>query len=153
MGSKEATARAVEGAHTVYFVTNYWESMSREKEVAQGKAVTDASKAAGVKHLIFSSLIDVTAATNGRLPNVAHFDGKAEIEKYIRDSGVPGTFVMPGFFMSNFFQSMKKGDDGSFTFTLPVDGGKARIPMFDSGSDSGEFLTQILEKSISDHTL
>lgn len=138
MGSADDTARAVAGSHTVFFVTNYWEHMSREKEVGQGKMVADACKKAGVKHVIFSSLIDVTKATKGRLPHVEHFDGKAEIEQYIRDSGVQGTFVMPGFFMSNFFGTIKKGADGKYTFSLPVSGSKAQIPMFDSGKDTGK---------------
>lgn len=142
MGSQEDTARAVKGAHTVFFVTNYWESMSRETEVGQGKMVTDACKAAGVKHIIFSSLVDVTEVTKGRLSHVAHFDGKAEIERYIRESGVPATFVMPGFFMSNFFSSFKKGSDGSFTFALPVTGDNARIPLFDASGDTGKKTAQ-----------
>jgi uncharacterized protein YbjT (DUF2867 family) len=93
MSSAEAARPAVTGAHTVFLVTNFWESMSRETEVAQGKAVTDACKEAGVKHIVFSSLRNVTEITNGRLPNVSHFDGKAEIEEYIRASGVPASFV------------------------------------------------------------
>jgi uncharacterized protein YbjT (DUF2867 family) len=140
LGSRDDIARAVEGSHTVYLVTNYWEYLSREIEVGQGKAVTDAAKAAGVKHLIYSSIIDVTIASNGRLRHLEHFDGKAEVERYIRDSGVPGTFVMAGFFMSNFFESIRKGDDGSFTLALPVSGSKARIPVFDAAGDSGEYL-------------
>lgn len=138
MGSADDTARAVAGSHTVFFVTNYWEHMSREKEVGQGKMVTDACKKAGVQHVIFSSLLDVTKATKGRLPHVEHFDGKAEIEQYIRDSGVQGTFVMPGFFMSNLFGTIKKGADGKYTFSLPVSGSKAQIPMFDAGKDTGK---------------
>lgn len=138
MGSADDTARAVAGAHTVFFVTNYWEHMSREKEVSQGKMVADACRKAHVQHIIFSSLIDVTKTSTGRLRHVDHFDGKADIEQYIREIGVPATFVMPGFFMSNFFGTMKKGDDGKFTYPLPVSGSKARIPMFDSGNDTGK---------------
>lgn len=138
MSSVEAAKPGVEGAHTVFFVTNFWEHMSAAKEIEQGKAVTDASKAAGVKHLIFSSLINVTKATNGRLPHVSHFDGKADIEDYIRGSGVPATFVMPGFFMSNFFSAIQRGDDGSYTLSLPVVGDKAQVPAFDAAADTGK---------------
>lgn len=138
MSSKEAAAPAVQGAHTVFLVTNFWESASADTEISQGKAVTDASKEAGVKHIIFSSLIHVTEATNGKLTHVSHFDSKADIEKYIRASDIPATFVLPGFFMSNFFDFMKKNEDGSFTFALPVSGDKAQVPMFDAAGDTGQ---------------
>ncbi|KAI9929606.1 hypothetical protein MW887_001080 [Aspergillus wentii] len=130
---------AVTGAHTVFLVTNFWESMSRETEVAQGKAVTDACKEAGVKHLIFSSLRNVTEITNGRLPNVTHFDGKAEVEAYIRASGVPASFVLAGLFMSNFFQFFNKQDD-TYSLAWPVDMQTAQVPLFDVAEDTGKFV-------------
>lgn len=136
MSSVESALPAVQGADTVFFVTNFWETMSRDTEVAQGKAVTDASKKAGVKHLIFSSLRNVTEISNGRLPNVSHFDGKAEIEQYIRASGVPATFVLAGLFMSNFFQMLNKQGD-TYTLAWPVDVDKAQVPLFDVAGDTG----------------
>jgi uncharacterized protein YbjT (DUF2867 family) len=140
MSSKESVAPAVKGAHTVLLVTNFWESQSADVEMSQGKAVADASKAAGVKHLIFSSLIHVKEASKGRLTHVTHFDGKADIEKYIRNSGVPSTFVLPGFFMSNLFSSFTKNDDGSFTYALPIDGDKGQLPIFEPVADTGMFV-------------
>ncbi|GES64202.1 NmrA-domain-containing protein [Aspergillus terreus] len=139
ISSVEAARPAVTGAHTVFLVTNFWESMSRETEVAQGKAVTDACKEAGVKHIVFSSLRNVTEITNGRLPNVSHFDGKAEIEEYIRASGVPASFVLPGFYMSNFFQMLSK-QDGVYTLAWPVDLDKAQAPLYDVAEDTGKFV-------------
>ncbi|CAM1509618.1 Fc.00g033570.m01.CDS01 [Cosmosporella sp. VM-42] len=140
MASVEKAAPAVKDAHTVFLVTNFWESANDEVEIAQGKAVTDASKAAGVKHLIFSSLIDTTEASKGHLPNITHFVGKSKIEKYIRDSGIPASFVLPGLFMSNMFTQIRKGDDGVFTLALPVSPEKAQIPLFDVASDMGKFV-------------
>jgi len=137
MSSKASVAPAVQGAHTVFLVTNFWESMSADKEIAQGKAVTDASKAAGVQRIIFSSLINVTDVSGGKLSHVSHFDGKANIEKYIRDSGVPAAFVLPGFFMSNYIDFIKKNEDESYTYALPVSGDKARVPIFDAARDTG----------------
>ncbi|OOF97626.1 hypothetical protein ASPCADRAFT_206405 [Aspergillus carbonarius ITEM 5010] len=144
MSSVESALPAVQGADTVFFVTNFWETMSRDTEVAQGKAVTDASKKAGVKHLIFSSLRNVTEISNGRLPNVSHFDGKAEIEQYIRASGVPATFVLAGLFMSNFFQMLNKQGD-TYTLAWPVDVDKAQVPLFDVAGDTGKFVKAALK--------
>ena len=143
MSSPEAAAPAVNGAHTVFLVTNFWETMSAETEISQGKAVTDASKAAGVQHLIFSSLINTNEASKGRLPNISHFDGKANIEQYIRKSGVPATFVLPGLFMSGLLSAIRKGEDGSYTYALPVSGETAQVPLFDAAADMGMYLTNV----------
>lgn len=110
--------------------------MSHEAEIKQGKTVADAAKAAGVSHLIFSSLIHVTKATKGALPNVSHFDGKAEVEEYIRASGVPASFVMPGYFMSNLISSLQKQEDGSYQMFLPISDA-AKFPLFDVATDTG----------------
>ncbi|KAE8148743.1 hypothetical protein BDV25DRAFT_168251 [Aspergillus avenaceus] len=139
MSSIEQALPAVTGADAVFLVTNFWESMNRETEIAQGKAVTDACKQAGVKHLIFSSLRNVTEISNGRLPNVSHFDGKAEIESYIRQSGVPATFVLAGLYMGNFFQFFNKQGD-TYTLAWPVDLDKAQVPLFDVVNDTGKFV-------------
>lgn len=141
MSSAQAAAPAVAGAHSVFLVTNFWESMSAETEIAQGRAVADASRAAGVQHLVFSSLINTTEASGGRLRHISHFDGKARIEDYIRQSGVPATFVLPGWFMSNFATMLRKDDGGGgFTWVLPegVSVDKAQVPLFDAVADMGE---------------
>lgn len=138
MSSVEAALPAVSDAHTVFLVTNFWETMNKDTEVAQGKAVTDACKQAGVQHLIFSSLRNVTEISSGRLPNVTHFDGKAEIEAYIRASGISSTFVLAGLFMSNFFQFFNKQAD-TYTLAWPVNLEKAQVPLFDAAEDTGMF--------------
>ncbi|KAL7939283.1 hypothetical protein V8C35DRAFT_286224 [Trichoderma chlorosporum] len=143
MSSASSVAPAVEGAHTVFLVTNFWESMSADTEVSQGRAVVDASKTAGVQHIIFSSLIDATKASSGRLPNISHFDGKARIEEYIRSSGVPGTYVLPGMFMSGFETMIRQNppsEPAGYTLALPVDPSKAKAPLFDAAADTGKFV-------------
>src|ERR1700742_5198717 len=47
----ESVKAAVSGSYGVFAVTNYWESMSKETEVTQGKNIVDACKSAGVTHL------------------------------------------------------------------------------------------------------
>src|SRR5207237_1161004 len=54
----ESLKKAFAGAHGVYCVTNFWEHFSAEKEKAQAKNIADAAKAAGVKHVIWSTLED-----------------------------------------------------------------------------------------------
>lgn len=127
---------ALKGSHTVFLVTNYWETMNADIEYAQGKNVTDAAKAVGVSHLIFSSLHHVKEETNGRLTKVPHFDSKANVEKYIRASGIGCSFVLPGYYMSNYTQMLTRSDDGSYTLYYPVSN-KAKFPLFDAAQDTG----------------
>lgn len=145
MDSTSSVESAVEGAHTVFSVTNFWESVSAETEYAQGKAVADASKKAGVAHLIFSSLINVSEATAGRLTKMKHFDTKADVERYIRQIGLPATFILPGYFASNYLQMFKRGDEGGFVFSSPVTD-EALFPVVDIEKDFG---TSIIHSSMS----
>jgi uncharacterized protein YbjT (DUF2867 family) len=59
MDDIESLKKAMEGSDTVFAVTNYWETMDDKLEVKQGHNLADAAKATGVKHYIFSSLMDV----------------------------------------------------------------------------------------------
>ncbi|KAG5989988.1 hypothetical protein E4U43_004388, partial [Claviceps pusilla] len=149
MSSPQDVLPALQDAHTVFLVTNFWETMSAAAELAQAKAVTDAARAARVKHLIFSSLINVTDASGGRLPHVSHFDGKARIEDYIRASGVPATFVQPGVFMTGFFGFIRKaenpdgdGQDKGLVWAMPegVKEQEAQLPLLDAARDTGLFV-------------
>ena len=87
----ESLKKAFAGAHGVYGVTNFWEHFSGEKEKAQAKNIAEAAKAAGVKHVIWSTLEDtrkLMTADDKRMPmlqekyRVPHFDAKAEADAY-----------------------------------------------------------------------
>ncbi|KAF5861644.1 hypothetical protein ETB97_012731 [Aspergillus alliaceus] len=144
LNSKLSVADVVKGSHTVFLVTNYWDSAQAGVEVMQGKAVADAARDAGVKHIIFSSLLPVEKITGGRLKHVPHFDGKAEIEKYIRKTGVPCTFFLPGYFMSNYSMLLRKGDDETYILAYPVSK-QAKFPLFDAAEDTGKFIKAIIK--------
>lgn len=121
----------------MFLVTNYWESAQYDVEFGQGKNVADAAKELGVQHLIFSSLLHVGRLTNGRLSHVPHFEAKADIEEYIRESGIPASFYLPGYFMSNFLQMLQKGEDGSLTLAYPI-GKDSKFPLVDIAEDTGK---------------
>jgi hypothetical protein len=78
-----------------------WDTISAENEVAQGKAIADASVAAGVELLIWSSLPNVSKMSGGDLTTVHHFDSKAEVEEYIRGLPIISAFFMAGHYMQN----------------------------------------------------
>jgi len=132
-------------AYAVFSVTNYWETMNADNEIKQGKAIADAAKEAGVQHFIFSSLLDITKLSEGVLTKVFHFDSKAHIEEYVRSTGMPSSFFLPGYYMSNIpgGNLRQSPPNNDWTFALPVPG-SAPIPLLDTVGDTGKFVKGIL---------
>ncbi|KAH6669409.1 putative NmrA-like family domain-containing protein 1 [Halenospora varia] len=136
---------AIKGAYAVFGVTNYWEKADEHVEMAQGKAMADAAKETGVQHFVWSSLLDVTKLSNGVLSKVAHFDSKAHIEEYIRSTGIPATFFLPGFYMSNLPGGMMRQlpPNNDWTLGLPVPT-TTKVPLLATVDDTGKFVKGIL---------
>jgi uncharacterized protein YbjT (DUF2867 family) len=130
----ESLKKAFAGAHGVYAVTNFWEHFSGEKEKTQAKNIADAAKAAGVKHVIWSTLEDTRKLmdpSDKRMPmlqekyRVPHFDAKAEAEAYF--AGLPVTYLLTSFYWDNLYMfglAPKKGDDGVYAWTFPMGNSK-----------------------------
>ena len=84
--------------------------------------------------------------TNGVLSKVHHFDSKATVEEYIRGLGIPATFFLAGFYMSNFLEPSFAAASGStWTLALPMPD-DAPIPLFAAEHDTGTFVKAILLK-------
>ncbi|KAF2096859.1 NmrA-domain-containing protein [Rhizodiscina lignyota] len=129
---------AIKGAYGVFAMTNYWDKMDHELELQQGKAIADMCKEEGVQHLIWSSLFNVKELSKGALPHVYHWDSKAQVEQYIRDIGIPATFLMPGFFMSNIPGSnLRRGEDGKFVLAMAMPD-NAQVPLWAPELDTGK---------------
>ena len=123
--------RAMQGAFGAFCVTNFWEHFSPERELAQAKAMADGAAAAGLRHVIWSTLEDTRAffpADGKRMPvllghyNVPHFDAKGEANKLFTGR-VPTTLLNTSFYWDNlihFGMGPKKGPDGVLAFTLPM---------------------------------
>jgi uncharacterized protein YbjT (DUF2867 family) len=130
----ESLKKAFAGAYGVYGVTNFWEHFSGEKEKAQAKNIADAAKAAGVKHVIWSTLEDtrkLMAADDKRMPmlqekyRVPHFDAKAEADAYF--AGLPATMLVTSFYWDNLYLfglAPKKDDKGVYSWTFPLGNAK-----------------------------
>ncbi|KAG6368008.1 hypothetical protein INS49_002208 [Diaporthe citri] len=88
INGKPSLVKAMTGAAAVFTMTNYWEKMDMELEIQQGKNLADAAKEAGVNHYIWSSLLNVTKLTNGKLPHVYHSDSKAQVEDFVRENEI-----------------------------------------------------------------
>ena len=97
MDSRSELEAAFQGAYGVFSVQNYWlPTVGFDGEIRQGKNVADAAKAAGVQHLVYSS---VGSAHRGM--GQKHFESKWMIEQYIHTLDVPYTILRPVAFMDN----------------------------------------------------
>jgi uncharacterized protein YbjT (DUF2867 family) len=134
----ESLKKAFQGAYGAYCVTFFWAHFSPEKEMAEVKSMADAAKAAGLKHVIWSTLEDTrkwVPLDDNRMPTlqgkykVPHFDAKGESNHFFTDSGVPTTFLLTSFYWDNFISfgmGPKKGPDGKLGITLPM--GNKKLP-------------------------
>ncbi|KAF2436975.1 NmrA family transcriptional regulator [Tothia fuscella] len=117
---KASIKKAVEGAHTVFAVTmSIYDRAKARDEVAQGKAIADASVATGAKYLIFSSMKSITKHSNGKLTNCTLFDMKAEVE------------------------DLDQNGDGTYTLAN-VYNPYTQLPMIDVAADTGKWIGAIL---------
>jgi uncharacterized protein YbjT (DUF2867 family) len=129
----ESLIAAFNGAHGAFCITNFWEHFSAEREVTQARNMAQAAKAAGVGHVIWSTLEDTRKwipLADDRMPTlggkykVPHFDGKGEADAIFRQTGVPTTFLLTSFYWDNFIHfgaGPKRGPDGTLALTFPMD--------------------------------
>jgi len=135
---EKSMEKAFRGAYGAFCVTNFWEHMSPDREIAQATALAKAAKAAGVQHAIWSTLEDsrkFIPLSDDRMPTlggrwkVPHFDAKGEADQAFRDAGVPTTFLLTSFYWDNlvfFGMGPRKTDDGTYGFVLPM--GDRKLP-------------------------
>lgn len=118
LADADALAKAMAGCHGVYGVTNFWEHFDAEYQ--HGVNLVDAAVAAGVQHLVLSTLPSVEKFTDGALV-VPHFDIKGRIEEYARGTDVPATFVHIAYYFENFLAwfAPKLQEDGVYHFGFP----------------------------------
>lgn len=126
--------RAFAGAYGAYCVTNFWEHFSPERELAQATAMARATRAAGLAHVVWSTLEDTRKAIpldDDRLPTlmgrykVPHFDAKGEADAIFAAEGAPTTYMLAAFYWENliyFGMGPRKGAEGELTLALPLGG-------------------------------
>lgn len=117
----ETLLPALAGAHGVFLVTNYWQE--GVDEIKQATAAIEAAKAAGVNHLIWSTLPNVEAISGGEF-KLPQFTGKAKVDAIVKEAGFTRhTFVVPPAYYQNFSGPFgpQKQPDGSLGWVLPID--------------------------------
>ena len=130
--------QAFAGAYGAFCVTNFWEHFSPEREIAQAGNMAQAAKAAGLEHVIWSTLEDTrqwVPLSDDRMPTlmgkykVPHFDAKGEANQVFTEQSVPTTFLLTSFYWDNFINfgmEPKKGPDGKLAFAMPM--GDKKLP-------------------------
>ena len=120
--------------------------MNLLQEIDEGILLINAAKAAKVELFIWSGLMSVTEASGGKYTHVDHFDGKAAITAYGRQSGVPFVDVQAAMYASNLTGALapRKQADGSYAVALPF-GPETLMPVIDMVSDYGLFVRQAIE--------
>ena len=106
---------AAGGMDGVFVVATPFEA-GTEAETRHGIAAADAAKAAGVGHLVYSSVANADRDTG-----IPHFDSKREVEEHIERLGVPYTIVAPVYFMENLLASwtLPQLKEGRLPMALP----------------------------------
>ncbi|MFJ1868748.1 NmrA/HSCARG family protein [Streptomyces sp. NPDC088097] len=108
LDDRDSIKEAARGAYGVYSVQS-----ANGNELNQGINVADAAKAAGVRHLVFSSV--------GGAESQNRFYGeqgwgqieKWQIEEHIRALGIPATILRPAVFMEDFTSTARFFQNGS----------------------------------------
>lgn len=156
----ESLRGAFQGVDAVFAVTDFWKAcgLDADREVKQGKNLVDAAKAEGVKHFVWSTLEDTRPLAKEFLApvtgsyTVPHFDGKAEVEAYLREQ-LPGRWscILTSVFYENLApgggMDSQKQADGSFVIVLPVGDAKlAWCSTSDIGNVAGAVIAGGVEK-------
>jgi uncharacterized protein YbjT (DUF2867 family) len=134
----ESLKQAFAGAYGAFCVTFFWAHFSPEREQAQAANMAAAAQAAGVQHVIWSTLEDTrqwVPLADDRMPTlqrkykVPHYDGKGEANRFFLERDLPVTLLNTSFYWDNFIHfgmGPKRGADGTLTVTLPM--GDKRLP-------------------------
>ncbi|MER5540712.1 NmrA/HSCARG family protein [Streptomyces mirabilis] len=101
---------AIRGVYGVYSVQS-----ANADEIPQGKNVADAAKAAGVQHLVYSSVGGMQSQNRFYTERGWGPIDKWQIEQHIHDLGVPATILRPAGFMEDFTSPARFFQNGALT--------------------------------------
>jgi uncharacterized protein YbjT (DUF2867 family) len=99
---------AVRGSYGVYSVQS-----ANPNEIAQGMNIADAAQAAGVQHLVYSSVGGMQSQNDFYVEHGWGTIDKWQIEEHIRHLDLPATILRPAGFMEDFVSPARFFQDGS----------------------------------------
>jgi uncharacterized protein YbjT (DUF2867 family) len=138
---------AVRGAYGAYSVQS-----ANPNEIAQGINVADAAQAAGVQHLVYSSVGGMQSQNGFYLERGWGSIDKWQIEEHIRQLDLPATILRPAGFMEDFVSPARFFQNGSLNVPWRDDLVMQLIAIDDTGAfaalafaDPGNYLGAALE--------
>ncbi|WP_457298752.1 NmrA/HSCARG family protein [Phyllobacterium sp. P5_D12] len=138
LGDATSVLKAANDVDTMFLMGNSYEA-GVEAETRQGILAADAAKAAGVGHLIYSSVADADKKTG-----IPHFDSKYLVEKHVAGLGIPYTISAPVAFMENIVAPWSIGAlrQGTHAFAMPP----KRALQLVAVADIGAFVAALVER-------
>jgi uncharacterized protein YbjT (DUF2867 family) len=138
LGDAVSVLEAAGGVDTMFLMGNSYEA-GTEEETRQGVIAADAAKAAGVGHLIYSSVADANKKTG-----IPHFESKYLVEKHVTGLGIPHTISAPVAFMENTVAPWSIGGlrQGTHAFAMPP----KRVLQLVALVDIGAFVAALAER-------
>jgi uncharacterized protein YbjT (DUF2867 family) len=138
LGDAASVLKAASDVDTMFLMGNSWE-VGTEEETRQGIIAADAAKAAGIGHLIYSSVADADKKTG-----IPHFESKYLVEKHVAGLGIPYTISAPVAFMENFVAPWSIGalSQGTHAFAMPP----KRDLQLVAVADIGAFVVALAER-------
>lgn len=161
---------ALAGATAVFSMTDFWTPMAdpathaaaaekgvspnqycHDLEVSRGLNLAKAAKETeGLERFVWSSLSAATKWSKGKYKNLWHFDGKAEVERWVREDAVLGpkaSFVQVGLYVDNWKViqgALGRVEGGGFASKVLGDG-RAKIPFVWTRRDTGVVVRKLIE--------
>jgi uncharacterized protein YbjT (DUF2867 family) len=138
LGDAASVLKAASGVSTMFLMGNSYEA-GTEEETRQGISAAEAAKAAGVGHLIYSSVADANKKTG-----IPHFQSKYLVEKLVAGLGIPYTISAPVAFMENIVAPWSIGAlrQGTHAFAMPPN----RVLQLVALVDIGAFVAALVER-------
>ncbi|KAF2705914.1 NAD(P)-binding protein [Pleomassaria siparia CBS 279.74] len=172
-GDRPSLIAAFQDAHAIYGLTDFWgpffspstativsakgqttNEAAFDIEVVHGINIAEAAaQIPSLERVVYSSLADVKRWSGGKYTWVYHFDGKAKVVEYIKESlpdlAKKTSYLQIGEYVTNWNNNQvslgqKKLPDGSFVLRKPHSG-DARIPMIWVERDTGTFVKALVE--------
>ncbi|KAF9019747.1 NAD(P)-binding protein [Hymenopellis radicata] len=156
----ESLLAAFEGAHVVFGVTNYWESLAKTldmkkayaTEILQGCNIARAaSSTPSIVHYIWSTVPSPPLRSIDGVSYVPHFESKTMVDSYIAtelpDLAQKTTYLQLGFYAQNiaFFDTPQKdASSGKYIWHQPTSP-KTVFPVLGHPNNVGLFVKAILD--------
>ena len=141
---------ALQGAWAAFLTTSFSEARP-DDETVRGFRVIDAMLDAGVRHVVFNTVVDIARVSNGRYDNIPYFTTKHQIEDRLelerRSNRLDSlSLVYLGYYFQNFGKwTPTKQADGSYVFYFPVDPAEITLCCTDV-NDLGPIVAAILQR-------